>query len=241
MTCRRSILILDNARAADALKERLVTEGFDVEVVTDGLEAVERLNARAYDAIVIEPLVRSSLNGFGVLSFIELDQPRNVERVFLRTVLSEQTVMNTAPSLLPRLFRKPCDIERIVAALRGVAGTLTPSDVLLAEDDVPTSEALQAVMAEWGYSVRAVESGREAIRCLAEGSFHHIVLDLMMPDVDGFALLDHLKATRPEFLRRTIVTTGIPDRYLGAIDAGRLRGVLHKPIDVGALRGLLAA
>ena len=95
------------------------------------------------------------------------------------------------------------------------------------------------VLDELGYSVEWAQNGKEALDALATRDFDAIVLDLVMPDVDGFAVLDHFHAERAALLRRVIVMTGMPDKYLSALDASTLGGIVQKPLDVRRLERLL--
>ena len=52
--------------------------------------------------------------------------------------------------------------------------------------------------------------GATAIAALANADFDAIILDLIMPDVDGFTVLERLRATKPHLLHRVIVTTAFP-------------------------------
>ena len=67
---------------------------------------MEKLRERNYCAVILDPMIGERLNGYAVLNFLELEQPETVERLFLFTGMSEQTIRRTAPSVLPRLFRK---------------------------------------------------------------------------------------------------------------------------------------
>jgi DNA-binding NtrC family response regulator len=66
--------------------------------------------------------------------------------------------------------------------------------VLVVDDEENQRTALAAMIALWGYAVETAADGQEALDKLAEGVFHVIVTDMMMPRVDGAELLKRLKA-----------------------------------------------
>ena len=88
---------------------------------------------------------------------------------------------------------------------------------------------------ELGYSAEWAQNGKEALEALAAREFDAIMLDLVMPCVDGFAVLDYFHAERSAQLRKVIVITRMPDKYLAALDVSTLGGVVQKPLDVRRL------
>jgi DNA-binding NtrC family response regulator len=65
--------------------------------------------------------------------------------------------------------------------------------VLVVDDEESQRTALAAMIALWGYAVETAADGQEALDKLADGKFHVIVTDMMMPRLDGAGLLKHLK------------------------------------------------
>src|SRR5436305_9475681 len=135
------VLIVEDDRGAELiLRIPLEREGFVVDFVEEGYAAIEKLRAHEYAAVILDLIIHRGLNGFGVLNFIDMEQPKLLDRVFLMTGMSEQTVMNTAPQLLSRLFRKPFSYRKLVAAVVAVArpyetrGEESRRGVLVADD-----------------------------------------------------------------------------------------------------------
>jgi CheY-like chemotaxis protein len=216
------------------------------ESVNDAFEAMERLREKDYCAVVLDPVIRHRLNGYAVLSFIELEQPETLEHLFLLTGMSEQTIRRTAPSALPRLLRKPSAAKKVVATVMSACGLTADQDdqqhkrsVLLVEDDLLTANATRSVLIELGYSVEWARNGIEALHHVAEREFDVIMLDLVMPQMDGFTVLEHFRSEKPGLLRRVIVTTGIPDKYVQALNHGAICGIIHKPLQIEPLDKLL--
>src|SRR5947199_7894658 len=116
------VLIVEDDRGTELiLRIPLEREGFIVDFVEEGYAAIEKLRSHEYSAVILDLIIHRGLNGFGVLNFIEMEQHELLDRVFLMTGMSEQTIMNTAPRLLSRLFRKPFSYRRLVAAVVAAA------------------------------------------------------------------------------------------------------------------------
>lgn len=65
--------------------------------------------------------------------------------------------------------------------------------ILIAEDEKPMARALELKLDHEGYDAKAVFNGEEALALLDQEEFHLIILDLMMPKVDGFTVLAKIK------------------------------------------------
>ena len=93
-------------------------------------------------------------------------------------------------------------------------GTMTgtksaTAPVLLIEDEPAVMALVRAVLEGHGYSVVPTESGAEALRLLAEGTFHGVVSDMRTPGgVDGAQVYAWIAAHRPELASRLVFITG---------------------------------
>ena len=107
--------------------------------------------------------------------------------------------------------------------------------VLVVEDDSAIRRLVRMVLEREGYLVEVACDGMEAMLKLGVREFDVIVLDLMMPNLDGFTLIETFAANTPDRLRRIIVTSAASP----AVIRERLKGapfrVLPKPFDIREL------
>ncbi len=68
-----------------------------------------------------------------------------------------------------------------------------PKKILVADDERPMAKALELKLTKEGFEVKTVGNGREALDAMKAEKFDLLLLDLMMPRVDGFAVLAELK------------------------------------------------
>ncbi len=106
--------------------------------------------------------------------------------------------------------------------------------VLLVDDEPEFLEALAARMKGRGLNVDTAVNGEEALRKVEEGVYDAVVLDMLMPGMDGLETLKRLKRTRPDFqvillTGHASLSQGIESIKLGAFD------FLEKPADLDAL------
>jgi CheY-like chemotaxis protein len=108
--------------------------------------------------------------------------------------------------------------------------------VLLADDNEATCTLIQALLQN-EFVVEVASDGHEAIEKLKSRQYAAILLDLLMPIVDGYAVLDYLTAERPDLLRRVlVVTASLATREMQRLRAYEVRGVLSKPFELDALQ-----
>lgn len=111
--------------------------------------------------------------------------------------------------------------------------------VLVVEDDSETRSLLAAGLSE-NFEVAAAGNGREAIEKFEHARYDSIVLDLMMPVLDGFGVLHYLESRRPEMLERVIVVTGASDQMTALLPTGKLAAVLIKPCGISELSAIVS-
>jgi len=106
--------------------------------------------------------------------------------------------------------------------------------VLVVEDDSATRTLLSTGLSD-DYEVADARNGREAIQSLESAEFDSVVLDLMMPVLDGFGVLHFVEKHRPELLSRVIVVTGADDYIVRLVPSGKVFDVLTKPCGLAEL------
>ena len=107
---------------------------------------------------------------------------------------------------------------------------------LIVDDDDPIRTMLAKIVQRQDLEVDTARDGVEAIERL-EGTddYSVVVLDLMMPRIDGYGVLKHLQATKPEMLACTIIASAVPSsEVLRRFDVPVYR-IHTKPFDMSAL------
>jgi CheY-like chemotaxis protein len=100
--------------------------------------------------------------------------------------------------------------------------------VLVLDDDPAMQRLVRLLLERAGYRVDVVGKGNAAIDAISRHSYAVILLDLMMPHEGGMTVMKHLRAHKPDILRRVILVTSTPDSVLRTI-AGDISAVVKKP------------
>lgn len=106
---------------------------------------------------------------------------------------------------------------------------------LVVDDDDPIRVLLSTLVAHQGFEVETAKDGAEAIARLEDDGFSLILLDLMMPRVDGYAVLQHIKESQPDLLRCTIVASAVPEPEILRNVADPVYKIHVKPFDMSRL------
>lgn len=106
---------------------------------------------------------------------------------------------------------------------------------LVAEDDRATRNLITTILEREGFEVHGVPDGQNAIDLVKKSDFALIILDVLMPGIDGFGVLRYIRQYRPSTIRRIIVTTAMPPAEVEAFCEGEVCQILPKPFDVTRL------
>ena len=107
--------------------------------------------------------------------------------------------------------------------------------VLLVDDNEATRTLVTAIL-QREYTVEAATEGSEALEKIRTRRYSAILLDLRMPGLDGYGVLDALRASSPELLRRVIVlTAALTAKDMQRVKTFDICGVVAKPFEVEAL------
>jgi len=113
-----------------------------------------------------------------------------------------------------------------------MSGDVQKPRVLVADDDQSIRQLLCTIVRRERFEVDCVADGAEAISKLRENEYAVILLDLMMPRVSGFEVIDYLKEHPPAVKPVILVITAYTDHRFKEVDASIVAGVLRKPFEI---------
>jgi len=120
-----------------------------------------------------------------------------------------------------------------------MVGEVEKPRVLVADDDQSIRQLLCTIVRRERFEVDCVADGAEAIAKLEQNSYAVILLDLMMPRVSGFDVIEHLKQHPPAVKPVVLVITAYADQRFKEVDASIVAGVLRKPFEIADLGGIV--
>ena len=118
-------------------------------------------------------------------------------------------------------------------------GTKKQPSVLIADDDQSIRQLVRTIVRRENIEVDCAADGQEAIEKLKENEYAVILLDLMMPRVDGFGVIEYLRDHPQKSKPVVLVITAYADQKFKDVDADIVAGVLRKPFEVADLGNLV--
>jgi len=116
-----------------------------------------------------------------------------------------------------------------------------PANRVLVVDDEPAIRALIAkIVQRAGFAVDVARDGAEAIEKLRGGGYSVLVVDLMMPVMDGYDVVCHIRAAGIHNLAIIVITAG-DTAAIRRLDPSMVHSVLRKPFDIDVLGDLIVA
>jgi CheY-like chemotaxis protein len=111
--------------------------------------------------------------------------------------------------------------------------------ILVADDDQSIRQLVCTILKREHYTADCVADGVEAIEHLEKYDYAVVLLDLMMPRVDGFGVIEYLKTHPPAHKPIVLVITAYADQKFKEVDPSVVAGVLRKPFEVTELGQLV--
>jgi CheY-like chemotaxis protein len=227
------VLVIDDDPAVRELVARVLgKEGFRVQGAPSGEEGLRLARELRPTAITLDVMM-PGLDGWAVLTALKADPELRDIPVIMLTIIDEQNLgyaLGAADYLT-----KPIDRNRLVDVIRQYRQQRPACTALVVEDHVPTSQLVRRGLESDGWTVAEAENGRAALEYLAQhGAPDLIVLDLLMPEMNGFELVSELRA-RADW--RDIPVVVITAKDLSLEDRRQLSGSVEAVIRKGALSG----
>jgi signal transduction histidine kinase/DNA-binding response OmpR family regulator/putative methionine-R-sulfoxide reductase with GAF domain len=223
-----TVLVVDDDQTVREVIERHLTrEGFAVVTASGGQEGLRLARALRPAAITLDVMM-ADLDGWTVLAAIKGDPELADIPVILLSIVDEKKrgyALGATDYMV-----KPVDRARLSGVLRNICGA-AGRQVLLVDDDDLVRRAMRQALEKDGWQVGEAENGRVALARLIEARPDIIMLDLMMPEMDGFEFLVEMRS-RAEW--RDIPVLVVTAKDLTADERERLNGDVARVLQKGA-------
>lgn len=198
-----TVLIIDDDTSVHELLHRLLTrEGFNVLTAKSGDEGL-RIAREFRPNLITLDVMMPTMDGWAVLSRLKEDPDLSAIPVIMLSMVENQSLgfaLGAADYLI-----KPIERERLVSILRrsySKSNSQQPQNLLIVEDDPNTQELFQRTAEKEGWKVETADNGLIGLNRLAQKTPDLIILDLMMPEMDGLQFVTQI--------RRNDAWAGIP-------------------------------
>jgi CheY-like chemotaxis protein len=201
------LIIEDDPTFARILLGLARDRGFKGLMARSGSEGLGLARQFVPDAITLD-IGLPDVDGWALLDQLKKDPA--TKTIPVHVISGEEQWQKALDSGAFAHLKKPASEDALTAAfdnLLGFADAKTRS-VLVVEDDVTQLSAMASLIESGEVTVTAVSSGAQALAALDEGVFDCVVVDLGLPDIDGTALIEQIKAHPAHARVPVIVYTG---------------------------------
>jgi len=190
-----TILVIDDDASVRNLLERILTQdGHSVITAEDGNAGLRLAEEFRPDAITLDVVMPGGKDGWDVLRALKESPVTQSIPVIMVSVMAEQE--NALALEVEDYLVKPIDVERLGRVIARVTHQSPQRNLLLVDDDVASLETMSRILEAAGWRTILAHNGVEALAVLGRTRPAAIILDLIMPEMDGFEFLQRLREDR---------------------------------------------
>jgi PAS domain S-box-containing protein len=226
---RGTVLVIDDDPTARDLVERLlVKEGFRAETAESGAEGL-RMARELRPTVITLDVMMPQMDGWTVLDTLKKDPDLREIPVVMLTIVDNRNLGFTLGA--SEYLTKPVERDRLATVLKKYACDSPPCLVMIVDDDPEARRRVRHLLERANWQLIEASNGREALLLLKEHTPRLILLDLLMPEMDGFEFSVEISRTA-EWSRIPVVVLTAKD--VTAEDRARLNGRVESVMQKGA-------
>ena len=185
------LLVIDDDETVHRMLEAYLSKmGYQVVVASNGLEGLQLAKKLRPTAITLDVMM-PGMDGWEVLSQLKADPDLAHIPVIMLTMMEDQEMGYSLGA--SEYLTKPISRHQLINILRKYRTANAPNMVMVVEDDPAARELLVRLLHRAGWQVIEAENGKIALQRLEKYQPDLILLDLMMPEMDGFELIIYLR------------------------------------------------
>ena len=212
------LIVEDDQHYARILLDQARDQGFKALVASSGAEALDLARERKPTAVSLDVYLPDML-GWTVLSKFKQDPA--LRHIPVQVLTSDEDRQNGLARGAFRFMTKPTSKEELQAAMQQIGAFAQPRRrrLLVVEDNPAEQTSIEALVGHDDIEITTVASGGEAITAIESGAFDCVILDLRLPDMSGFDVLDRVRERENGADTPIVVFTG---KELSAEEDARL-------------------
>jgi CheY-like chemotaxis protein/two-component sensor histidine kinase len=186
------ILVVDDETSARELLASYLNSEYRIAFAESGVEAVEKAAQLRPDAITLDLAMPGGSGLDALVTLRKTPETANIPIIIVSIVDEEKVGFALgAADYLIKPIRKTVLLETIRKHVP-IQGD-DDSEILLVDDDPGSLEMLEETLRSAGYETQSVQSGARALEVLSSKVVSAVLLDLMMPGMDGFEVIEHVR------------------------------------------------
>lgn len=184
------LIIDDDATVHDTLGRAFEEEGYKVLHAFGGKEGLRYAREMSPDVITLD-IIMPDIDGWTVLKTLKSEPSLRQIPVMLMSVLGDQEMGHALGAV--DYIRKPLALPTVLEKINKLKASGHRSDVLIVDDDPLTRSVLRRTLSNIGFTVQEANNGLQAIKSIEQQQPAVVLLDIEMPEMDGFEFMERLK------------------------------------------------
>ncbi len=226
------ILIVDDEKSmCTSLSYIIEMEGYEVCTLENGYKAIEKVKETSFDVAFLD-IKMPGING--VETFKEIKKISPETSVVMMTAYAVEDLLLEALSEGAYTFMyKPFNVEKIIEIIQNIQ---KKNIILIIDDDLNLCKLLKSRLQKQEYKVISIAGGKEAVKLLERKPVDVILLDVVMPEMDGIEVLKKIKEITKEKCPEVIMMSSyeVGEQVKECLRIGAKK-FLKKPIDISVL------
>ncbi len=227
---KKILVIDDDPTTHDLIRRFLEPEGFEVIATTDPEQGLQWAKDQYPDGIILD-VIMPKLDGWAVLTRLKEDPELASIPVIMATILEDQSIGYSLGAI--GYLTKPIQKEQLKRILDKYQSKLSSRLLLIVDDDPNNRSLMRRQLEKENWIVIEANNGKSALEKIEKNSPALILLDLMMPEMDGFEMINQLRQ-RQEWQQIPVIVITAKD--LTEADRQQLNGYVEKIIQKGAYK-----
>lgn len=221
----KTVLVIDDDRVIHELMHHILKkEGFTMVSAMSGEEGI-RLAREVNPLVITLDILMPEMDGWAVLQKLKQDPELNHIPVIMLTVVDQKSM--GYPFCVSDYLMKPIDKVHLAAVLKKYSAQKESPEVLLVDDDPAVRERVSKMVQKEGWSPLEAENGNKALEILKDRRPDLVLLDLMMPEKNGFEFIEEMRKSDKKDIPIVILTS----QDLTLEDRNYLKGYVETILD----------
>jgi len=222
------LVIDDDANAQELMKKFLIKESYNVLQATSGPSGLDLAAKHLPDLITLDVMM-PEMDGWEVLAALQNNETTKNIPVIMLTMANEPDIGYSLGAT--DYLTKPVDWGRLSSILQKHEIETSSQSILIVEDDEITRDMLKKSLETNDFKVTVAKNGKDGLEKVKKAKPALILLDLMMPEMDGFEFAEQLRENK-EWLDIPVVVITAKD--LTSEDHNRLKGNVEAIMQKGS-------
>ncbi len=224
-----SVLLIDDEPFNQQLMRRYLSkEGWTMAFAGSGQEGL-LLAKKLRPKVICLDILMPGMDGWSVLSALKNDPELENIPVVIWSMTNDKQVGYALGAA--EFLTKPVQRERLINVMEKYIPNRNDNNVLVIEDDAATSEMMARLLQKEGYAVTQARNGRFALNCMLKETPDLVLLDLMMPEMDGFQFIAEVRKYEEWNAVPIVVVTA---KTITSEDRMKLNGYVKSVIQKGS-------